>query len=255
MTHPSNPSPTNPNPPSSAKPLQLSDLPEDVLLQICHFIPYQTLLSISQTSLVWKAFCVQKVWPSRLAVLLGVRAIRLLPAKAPSAEAWARLLHAATLHKASRTLCISIELSSSDSINALAIQYSISREDIFRTNALFGEHHLASRTHLYVPLLTEDAVLHFTGFPTHQHVPTLVTDNHLSRKYFAVVKTLAATQPAAESVTPRSRRESYVRQLVVKLIAKGLSFHEDEVRFYLDDTNFDVAMAYKQLLADHDFRP
>lgn len=272
MTNHSNCNPKQSTFATGTEHVRLYDLPEDVLLRICDFIHHDALPALSQISTHWAEFCVQKVWPRHLAAKVGVRGIRFplttrvasssaVPAQAyqkthiPSAREWTRLLHTVSLHEASRTLCIFIQLSPSDSVNSLALEYSISRDDIFRTNALFSENHVASRTHLYIPLFTEEAVLRFTGLPTQRHIPTLMRDKHLSSKYFLVVKTLPSAHAKSGTTATPSRRESYVRQLVVKLIAKGLSFHEDEVRFYLDDNNFDVAKAYKQLLSDHALYP
>lgn len=251
--------------------LRLRDLPEDVLLTLCDYIHPEALHALSLSCPYWKKFCLETVWPRRLAVKLGVRDVRLSPASScpntrvqppspaqeeahvPDSEAWARLLHTVSTHASSRTLCISIQLSSTDSVTSLALEYAVSRQDIFRTNALFSEHHVTCRTHLYIPLLNEAAVLRFTGIPTEQHVPVLVRDNHLSNKYHLVVKFRPVPGPTPDTASALSRRESYVRQLVVKLIAKRLFVDIDEVRFYLDDNNFDVARAYKQLLSDHNF--
>lgn len=232
---------------------KLDHLPEDALLTICDFIQPDALLSLSYLSTFWNQFCINKVWPRRVAAALGVRALHLQAAK-PNSSAWLRLYNTFVSNRVAAHLSICVQIGPDDTATSLALRYAVSPHDIFRTNSLFTEHQLASRTHLYVPLLSEDAVIQFTGLPSCGHTPVLVRDKYLSRKCFLVVK--FASSQLAYSTTPtisRLRAHSYVRKLVVKLIARGLSVHEDEVRFYLQDSDFDVAKAYKQLLADHQF--
>lgn len=235
-----------------------------MLVTICDFVLPESLLSLSKVSPFWDNLCVETLWPRHIATALGVQGVRgnneaplsqYLMQQKPirDSQIWFRILHNFRAFPAASALSICVQLGKKDSLTSLALEYAVSRQDIMRSNSIFAEHHLASRTHLYIPLLTEDAVSLFTGIPTHKHTPVLIRDTALSRKYFAVVK----FRPCLETTNPNASlptaRESYVRQLVVKLIAKGLSVEEDEVRFYLDDNDFDVAKAYKQLLDDHNF--
>lgn len=249
----------------------LSDLPEETLQTICNFAHPDDLHSLSQTSHFWRNLCRNYVWPRRVAECIGVRSIlyescphptrstqqlpvlRNVDIDMPDSQTWLRVFRAFQTHHCTRTLYICVQLGNTDSVTSLALQYAVTPQDIFRTNLLFSEHQLASRAQLYVPLLTEDSVLHFTGSPTAQQTPYLVRDKVLSKKYFLVVKFRPTPDRPLPESDSHARRETYVRQLVVKLIAKGLSVEEDEVRFYLDDNAFDVAKAYKQLLSDHAF--
>lgn len=256
----------DPSPPPAPRPVYLQDLPSDILLLICDAIPPCHLQSLSQVSIFWNQLLLHRVYPRRVASFLGVRTIglsappsiaRTIPPIHPTCSFWSGLLATLTAHPSVRTLhmCV-IPLSPTDSVNSLAIEFDISRSDIFRANALLDDTHLASRRHLYVPLLDNAAVHRATGLSTEMQKPVLVRDPVLKNKYFFVVhfRTKRAHLPHRNDHTA-TRRETYVRELVVKLIAKGLAAHEDEVRFYLDDNNFDVAAAYKQLLRDHAFSP
>ncbi|CAN8062679.1 unnamed protein product [Agarophyton chilense] len=269
MSSPSAPPPHSPARPIPDTRLSLNRLPEDVLLLICDFAAADTLHTLSIASERWRYFIQTKVWPRRLAFSLRVRAIRFVPpttapntlrfishTKSLDASAWVRILQTFQTYSSSRLLCICVALSKHDSITSLALRYAVSVNDILRTNALFAEHQLASRTHVFVPLIDDSAVLSVTGIPRHMHSPFLVTDITLSNKYFLVTDFRGS--PCASHTLSSSRSNSqktYVRQLLVKLMAKGLSVLEDEVRYYLQENDYDVPKAYKHMMQDHQFRP
>eukprot|EP00177_Eucheuma_denticulatum_P006263 GFKZ01011418.1.p1 GENE.GFKZ01011418.1~~GFKZ01011418.1.p1 ORF type:complete len:309 (+),score=13.15 GFKZ01011418.1:168-1094(+) len=245
--------------------LKLSDFPHDLLLVISDFLNPAGLHSLSLSTPFFSHFILNHAWPRRIAKTLGVRSLNSIPPTSPlprvattyqpsDSHSWHRFFTTLSSCPSSRTLSVCVRLEPQHSITSLALQYSVSRQDIFRMNALYSEHHAASRTHLYIPLPTESLVRRFTGLHTSQHSPLLIRDNLLS-KCFLVVKFCIPTTPLPEMQTLQSKRESYVRQLVVKLIAKGFAVEPHEVRFYLEDNDFDVARAYKQLLADHQFCP
>lgn len=260
-----------PRPSETAVPVRtrLQDLPVDILLLICDVLPLRDLPPLSQASRLWSRLIHHRVYPRRVASLLGVRAVRLelppgpalLPPSMrpldPTPRFWPAFVPTLAAHRALRTLHVCVPLSRTDSVNSLALEFDVSRADIFHTNALLNDSHLACRTHLYLPLLDDDAVRRATGRPTASQAPILVRDLVLKNKHFFVVdfRTVPQLHPHQQQHAAGARRQTYVRQLVVKLIAKGLAVHEDEVRFYLDDNNFDVAAAYKQLLRDHQFSP
>lgn len=248
---------------------QFHDLPKDVLLTICdHALP-DTILSLSLCSTFWNTFCRNTVWPRRIATSLGVAAIQVTNYSdefpfspligpifhPPTTFGWHRILQNFNTHSSARHLCLCVQLGSSDSITSLALRFAVSKQDICIINCLFAEHQVSSRTHLYIPLLTEQAVLTYTGQPTSKQIPLLIQDTILAKRYFAVVKCLSSPDTPTSTLGSSSSKQSYVRQLLVKLIARGLSVHQDEVRFYLEDADFDVPKAYKKLIEDHRFSP
>lgn len=173
----------------------LQTLPEDVLLHLCDFIQPHALLSLSLASNFWAIFCLNNVWPRRIASCLGVRAVRFVrPASyktqlttTPDPQVCFRILHTFTICPSARTLCLCVHVTPSDTLTSLALNYAISRHDICRANSLYAEHHVAARTYLYIPLPTDAHIRRITGKPACAHTPLLVRDNSLSNKLFPVV--------------------------------------------------------------------
>lgn len=251
-----------PHPPSP--PTCVTQLPIDILVHISDYLPAQTLHALALSTSFFYALSLRQLWPRRLARKLGIRAIQSTPPETnlprstvsyvpPHSKGWLRLC--STLPDSpSEALSLCVKLSDTDTVSSLALKFSVTRQDIFRVNALYSERQVASRTHLYIPMLSDDAILSYTGVEKRCHVPFLVKDTVLS-KYFLVVKFLSSDPPICAPRDSQTKKETYVRQLIVKLIAKGLSVGEHEVRFYLDLTHFDVAKAYKAMLVDHSFSP
>lgn len=184
----------------------IDELPQDVVLQICDHMDASSLLALSLTSTFWKRFCCMEAWPRRLALSLSVRSVYVphppRRAVAPHTEddvtmaatttntnphACFRILHTLNTCPSSRILCLCVHMSRTDSLTSLALSYGVTRDDICRTNCLYTEYQLPGRTHVYVPLLTEDHVLRATGKPAHMLTVALVRDASLSNKLFAVV--------------------------------------------------------------------
>lgn len=195
---------TQPLSTSGAK--MMDKLPQDVVLQICDHMNASSLLALSLTSTFWKQFCCVEAWPRRLASILSVRAVHIPhpPRRAvvphtdddvnitsvptnTDPRACFRILHTLNTCASSRILCLCVHMNPTDSLTSLAISYGVTRDDICRTNCLYTEYQLSGRTHVYVPLLTEDQVLGATGKPASMLTVALVRDASLSNKLFAVV--------------------------------------------------------------------
>lgn len=234
--------------------MHLTDLPSEAQALVLHKLDLASLLAVSQTSRAMHSLCLQRVFPVRAADAAGVRRVRCSPEL--GVGAWARVVDNLLRHPSARTLHVCVQLTRADSVQGLALQYAVTMQDIFRANALLSENHVASRSHLYIPLATEGSVVHYTGAPTAASAPLLVRDSVLVKKHFLVA--LFKNQDSRSYPGPNAaqkRRESYVSQLLVRLIAKGLSVDDSEVRFYLADNDNDVAKAYHALLSDRQWTP
>lgn len=221
---------------------------------------------MSQVSPFWHHLIHSTVWPARIASILRVRKLLFQtpkqrgrihhPALSPpptDSHTWHRILHTFHTYPSSRSLHLCIQLAANDSITAIALRYAVSVHDILRTNALFAEHQLACRTHLYVPLRSDEQLVSLTGLPRARQQPFLVSDVTLSNKYFLVVDVRTSDDSVVTTSPRQSVRQLFIKQLVSKFMSMGLVVHEDEVRYYLQDNEYNVGKAYKQLLTDHQF--
>ncbi|PXF49439.1 hypothetical protein BWQ96_00755 [Gracilariopsis chorda] len=246
--------------------MHLNDLPHDVLLLIGSHMHTDALHAMSQLSPFWHRTVHTELWPSRIASILSVRKVRFQtpqqrnpihhPALCPlptSSHTWHAIVHTFRTYPSSRCLHLCIQLAANDSITALALRYAVSVHDILRANALFAEHQLACRTHLYVPLRTDEHLVKLTGVPRARQQPFLISDVTLSSKYFLVVDVRTSDDNVVTPPPRRCLRHVFIRQLVAKFMTMGLVVHEDEIRYYLQDNHYNVGNAYKQLLTDHQF--
>lgn len=196
----------------------LDRLPEDLQLEICNHMDASSLLSLSRTNSAWHDICVTEVWPRRLATCLSVRTVRVSTSRhsaphahhstsdesgpqdksdtnrVPKPHVYFRILRTLQASASARTLVLCVHLGPSDTLTSLALTYAISRHEICRANSLYAEHHMAARTHLYIPMVNAEEVCRLTEKYPHEHVVCLVRDHALSNKLFAVV----GCRPCAE---------------------------------------------------------
>lgn len=233
--------------------VNLSDLPEEALLRVLVVLDAEALACVSLSSRWLRDLCVQHAWPVLAARAAGVAALRpAADAELHTVRSWLRLVRALKSQGAARTLHVVVQLARTDSVRALALRYAVSPHDILRSNALLQEYHLATRARLYVPLSTDARVREFTGQPIAAQRPEVVRDTTLASRHFLVVG-FHAQAPVTETADAAERRAAAVRELIVRLFARGFSVSEAEVRFYLDDNNFNLARAYKAFLNDRDW--
>lgn len=237
----------------SGMPVTITDLPEESLTRVLESLDLHSLAAISLCSRYLRSLCLAQIWPSHAAKAAGVRALQHDgKSKLLTVSDWARFVDRLLVHRASRTLHIAVQLERTDSVSSLALKYAVSPHEICRSNALLSEHHAATRDYLYIPLTSESAVLTLTGAPISCQRPVLVRDCTLAGRDFLVVHfRRRVPRPIANNTS--DDRESYVRELIVRLVAKGLSVDESEVRFYLEDNEYDLPRACKALLKDREW--
>lgn len=121
---------------------KLSDLPEETLIRLLQTLDVHSLVAFSLSSRYFRALCIHHIWPSFAAQVAGVRALRQNGnIQLGTVSDWARLVTSMKMCCASRTLHVAVQLQPTDSVTSLALKYSVSTQDILRTNALFSEHH------------------------------------------------------------------------------------------------------------------
>lgn len=228
----------------------LADLPEEMLLQVLLALDVDSLASFSASSKYFRALSLRYVWPRVAARKAGFSALQQDGnAVFSTVREWQKFISTMEVFSAARTLHASVQLQRTDSVASLALKYAVSTQDILRTNALFSEQHVATRRHLYIPLTNDDFVTELTGATISQQRPTLMRDCTLADRIFLVAHFQSA---GGESVrlSGDERREKYIRELLVSLISRGYSVDESEVRYYLEENEFNISKACKAILDD-----
>lgn len=207
---------------TAAASVRLEQLPHDILLLICDHMQPQTLLSLSLSSTFWHHLCSTEVWPRRIANCLSVRSVDIWPTEQPlpphphhtipstcrtphalpKAHVYFRILRTLIVCPSARTLMLCVHIGPADTLTSLALTYAISRHDICRANSLYAEHHLATRTHLYIPMPSEDHITRALRRTSRALTVCMVRDYSLSNKLFAVVE---CREAAEQSGKGRSR--------------------------------------------------
>lgn len=82
----------------------------------------------------------------------------------PTTCGWYRILQHFNSHSSARHLYFCVQLGSSDPIASLTLRFGVSKQDICIITGLFAENQVSasSPTHLYIALLTGQAVLTYT---------------------------------------------------------------------------------------------
>lgn len=230
--------------------IKLTDLPNELLLQIFSFVDANTLLKISSTSRALRRLCQVEAWPNLAANAAGVRSITASEStKIWSAGRWKKFVLSLETHSTSRVLHVAVYLNRGDSIRSLALQHEVCIAEILRTNALISEHHLATRKVLYIPIKSDEKLKAVNGLTKSQQRPNVVRDCTLAGRNFLVVKFLNSPIMLDET-NALARREEAVRELIIRLVSRGFSAGEDEVRYYLEDNDFNLSRATKALVRD-----
>ncbi len=232
---------------------KLTDLPNELLLHVFSFVDATTLLRISFSSRSLQSLCVLQAWPALAARAAGVRTIvKCNSTQLWSPAAWKRFVMSLQTHPTARVLHVAVHLNRGDSVRSLALQHGVCMADLLRTNALFSEHHLATRDRVYVPLVNDERVKAVTGLPKSAQRPSVVRDCTLAGRNFLVVRFLNSPIMLDET-NALARREEAVRELIVRLVSRGFSAGEDEVRYYLEDNDFNLSRAIKALVRDREW--
>mmetsp|Transcript_12683 Transcript_12683/g.38854 ORF Transcript_12683/g.38854 Transcript_12683/m.38854 type:complete len:212 (+) Transcript_12683:330-965(+) len=185
--------------------------------------------------------CRDHVWPKKAALLfrvgqiegeplLGWKNFYLNMCRPSSRDGGACKLY--TLH----------ELGDTDTLQGLSIRYDVNTDLICHYNAIMSDYHLRHRAQVFIPVLDDSKCQQWE-----KRRAELVRDSHIGREYVVVSRVVAESRKKEEEESSRQQR---IRDVMVRLVSRGLRVDESEARFYLDDANMDVSLACRNLVAD-----